>query len=141
MEELPDRIGINPRAMAGKPVTRGTGITVDSILELLAAGMRPEEMAGNYKISIEDARAAMLYAAKVLGRERELIDPETIRLFKYSKSFRNFETPHSRIPSTMEWQVLVRALEEGGKPQSPTPRARGRVKSRSRPRCGGVRGA
>ena len=63
MEELPDRIGINPRAMAGKPVTRGTGITVDSILELLAAGMRPEEIAGSYKISIEDARAAMLYAA------------------------------------------------------------------------------
>jgi len=42
LEELLSRITINPRVMAGKPVIRGTRITVDLVLELLAAGMKPE---------------------------------------------------------------------------------------------------
>jgi len=49
---------------------------VDLILELLAAGMEPEEIAEDYKISVEDVRAALLYAARVLGREEVLIAPE-----------------------------------------------------------------
>ncbi len=77
MEELLNRITINPRVMAGKPVIRGTRITVDLILELLAAGMKPEEIAEDYKITIEDVRAALLYAAKILGREEILIASET----------------------------------------------------------------
>ena len=76
MEDLLDRIVVNPRVMAGKPVIRGTRITVDLILELLAAGMEPEEIAEDYKISVEDVRAALLYAARVLGREEVLIAPE-----------------------------------------------------------------
>ncbi|MCD6155192.1 MAG: DUF433 domain-containing protein [Candidatus Verstraetearchaeota archaeon] len=76
MEELLNRITINPRVMAGKPVIRGTRITVDLILKLLAAGMKPEEIAEDYKITIEDVRAALLYAAKILGREEILIASE-----------------------------------------------------------------
>jgi len=49
--------------MAGKPVIRGTRITVDMILELLASGMKPEEIAEDYGLSLEDIRAALLYAA------------------------------------------------------------------------------
>jgi len=77
LEELLDRITINPRVMAGKPVIRGTRITVDIILELLAMGMMPEEIAEDYKISIEDVRAALLYAAKVLGREEIIVVSKT----------------------------------------------------------------
>ncbi|RLF17494.1 MAG: DUF433 domain-containing protein [Thermoprotei archaeon] len=77
MEKLLDRITINPRVMAGKPVIRGTRITVDLILKLLAAGMKPEEIAEDYRISVEDVRAALLYAAKILGREEILIASET----------------------------------------------------------------
>ena len=69
MKKLLDRITVDPRVMAGKPVIRGTRITVELILELLAAGMKPEEIAEDYKISLEDLRAALLYAIKVLGRE------------------------------------------------------------------------
>ena len=76
MEELLNRITINPRVMAGKPVIRGTRITVDLILKLLAAGMKPEEIAEDYKITIEDVRAALLYAAKILGREEILFASE-----------------------------------------------------------------
>ena len=71
--ELLDRVTVDPRVMAGKPVIRGTRITVDLILELLAAGMKPEEIAEDYKISVEDVRAALLYAAKILGREEIIV--------------------------------------------------------------------
>ena len=73
MEELLKRIDVDPKVMSGKPVIRGTRITVDLILELLASGMTPEEIAEDYKISIEDVRAALLYAAKILGREEIVV--------------------------------------------------------------------
>ena len=77
MEELLDRIVVDPRVMAGKPVIRGTRISVDLILRLLAMGMSPEEIAEDYRISIDDIRAALLYAAKVLGREEIFIATKT----------------------------------------------------------------
>jgi len=73
VEELLKRIVVDPKIMGGKPVIRGTRITVDLILELLASGMTPEEIAEDYRISVEDVRAALLYAAKVLGREEVII--------------------------------------------------------------------
>jgi len=73
VEELLKRIDVDPKVMSGKPVIRGTRITVDLILELLASGMTPEEIAEDYKISIEDVRAALLYAAKILGREEIVV--------------------------------------------------------------------
>jgi uncharacterized protein (DUF433 family) len=74
MEDLLRRIVSDPRVMAGKPVIRGTRITVDLILELLASGMKPEEIAKDYNISLDDVRAALLYAAKVLGREEVIVE-------------------------------------------------------------------
>ncbi len=74
MEELLRRIVSDPRVMAGKPVIRGTRITVDMILELLASGMKPEEIAEDYNISLDDIKAALLYAAKILGREEVIIE-------------------------------------------------------------------
>jgi len=74
VNELLERIVVDPKVMAGKPVIRGTRITVDNILELLAAGMKPEEIAEDYNISLEDVRAALLYAARVLSREEVIIE-------------------------------------------------------------------
>ena len=71
------RIVSDPHVMAGKPVIRGTRITVDMILELLASGMKPEEIAEDYNISLDDIRAALLYAAKILGREEIIIETRT----------------------------------------------------------------
>ena len=73
LDELLHRIVVDPRVMAGKPIIRGTRITVDMILELLASGMSAEEIAEDYRISVEDMRAALLYAARVLGREEVLV--------------------------------------------------------------------
>ena len=63
-----------PRVMAGKPMVMGTRITVGMVLELLAAGAKPEEIAEDYNISLVDIRAALLYAAKVLGREEVIVE-------------------------------------------------------------------
>ncbi len=73
MEELLKRIVVDPQVKAGKPVIRGTRIAVDLVLKLLAAGMSPEEISKDYRISIEDIRTALLYAARVLGREEILV--------------------------------------------------------------------
>ena len=73
MDELLRRIVVDPRIMAGKPVIKGTRITVDMILELLASGISPEEIAEDYEISVEGVRAVLLYAARVLGREEALV--------------------------------------------------------------------
>jgi len=73
MEEPLKRVVVDPKIMGGKPVILGTRITVDLLLELLASGMTPEEIAEDCRISIEDVRAALLYAAKVSGREEVII--------------------------------------------------------------------
>ncbi len=41
---LLERIAIDPKVMVGKPVIRGTRLTVEYVLELLANGMTIEEM-------------------------------------------------------------------------------------------------
>ena len=74
MEHLLKRITVDPRVMGGKPVIRGTRIAVDLILELLASGMKPEEIARDYDISVDDVEAALLYAAKILGREEVIVE-------------------------------------------------------------------
>ncbi len=77
MNGLLKRIVVDPKVMAGKPVIKGTRIAVGMILELLAAGMKPEEIAEDYNISLEDTRAALLYSAKVLGREEVIVEART----------------------------------------------------------------
>ena len=67
VEEHLKRVVIDPRVMAGKPVIRGTRITVELVLELLVAGMKPEEIARDYGITLDDVRAATLYAALDAG--------------------------------------------------------------------------
>ena len=74
VNDLPERIAIDPRVMAGKPIIRDTRIAVDTMLEPLAAGMKPEEIAEDYRLSLEDIRAALLYVARVLGREEVIVE-------------------------------------------------------------------
>jgi uncharacterized protein (DUF433 family) len=70
MSELRERITINPEIRSGKPIFRGTRITVSDVLEYLAGGMSPEEILGDFPdLTIEDIRAALAFAAE---RERRL---------------------------------------------------------------------
>jgi uncharacterized protein (DUF433 family) len=56
--------------MLGKPVIRGTRITVELILRKLGAGMGPEEiMADHPRLTIEDIHAAQTFAADYMADE------------------------------------------------------------------------
>lgn len=60
---LLSRIVVDPEIMLGKPVIRGTRITVEILLEKLAAGVSVEEILADYPtLSREDVMAALACA-------------------------------------------------------------------------------
>jgi uncharacterized protein (DUF433 family) len=69
-EELLERIVINPKVMVGKPIVRGTRITVELVLKLLSQGLSVKEILKDYPhLSKQDISAVLLYAAKVASEE------------------------------------------------------------------------
>ena len=69
-DTLLERIVIDPKIMTGKPVIKGTRIPVELILKLLAQGLKEKEILEDYpSLTKEDIRAALIYAAKLTGRE------------------------------------------------------------------------
>jgi len=63
-----DRIAVDPEVVHGKPRIRGTRVTVQVILELLAAGETFDVLLAEYdELSHEDLLAALEYAASVAG--------------------------------------------------------------------------
>ncbi|MEZ4620175.1 MAG: DUF433 domain-containing protein [Caldilineaceae bacterium] len=66
-EPLLDRITLNPQVMVGKPVIRGTRLTVEYILNLLAHGASIQEVLDEYDgLTVEDIQACFLFATKSL---------------------------------------------------------------------------
>jgi uncharacterized protein (DUF433 family) len=69
-EELLQRIVVNPKIMGGKPIVRGTRITLELLLKLLAQGLSPGDILKDYPhLTRDDISAALLYAAKIAGEE------------------------------------------------------------------------
>jgi len=67
---LADRITMAPDVMQGKPVIRGTRITVDLILRKLAEGASESDVLDAYPhLTIQDIRAALAYAADTVSHE------------------------------------------------------------------------
>jgi uncharacterized protein (DUF433 family) len=70
-----DRIVIDPTIMLGKPVIRGSRITVELILRKLGLGMRPEDVIADHPgLTIEDIHAAQAFAADYLADEELVFD-------------------------------------------------------------------
>ena len=68
-----DRIEINPKIMLGKPVIRGTRITVELILRKLSEGASEKEILDAYpNLKTEDIRAAEKYAADLIAHEETI---------------------------------------------------------------------
>lgn len=64
------RITIDPTILAGKPIIKGTRISVEFILELLANGWAGKEIMENYpQLKKEDIQAALRYATDILKEE------------------------------------------------------------------------
>ena len=70
---LLDRIEINPLVMLGKPVIKGTRITVEIILKKLAQNISFDEILSDYpRLKREDIQAAITYAATALSTDEVL---------------------------------------------------------------------
>ena len=66
-DTLLERITLDPGVMTGKPVIRGTRLTVQFILGLLAHGASEEEILEEYKgLTREDIKACLLFATESL---------------------------------------------------------------------------
>ncbi len=69
-----DRIEVNPAIMQGKPVIRGTRITVELILRKISEGADEAAVLEAYPhLSRADIKAAMAYAADTLAHEETLL--------------------------------------------------------------------
>lgn len=67
-QDLLERIVLNPNVMVGKPVIRGTRLTVEYILNLLAHGATVQEILEEYKgLAQEDIQACLLFATHSLA--------------------------------------------------------------------------
>ncbi len=65
-----ERITIDPEILGGKPLIKGTRISVEFILELYASGATKEKILQNYShLTDEDIHAALLYASRFLKNE------------------------------------------------------------------------
>jgi len=62
------RIEVNPKIMLGKPVIRGTRVTVELILTTLAEGATEADLLAAYPhLAPEDIRAALAFAADAVA--------------------------------------------------------------------------
>jgi uncharacterized protein (DUF433 family) len=65
-----DRIAIDPAVMQGRPVIRGTRITVDLLLRKLSEGATQADLLDAHPhLTAEDIRAALAYAADAVAHE------------------------------------------------------------------------
>ena len=69
--EWGDRIILDPKVLIGKPVVRGTRISVEFVVNLLANGWSEQQIQDNYpNLTTTDIRACLAYATEVLQAEK-----------------------------------------------------------------------
>ena len=73
LEDLSNRIVVDPEVLSGKPVIKGTRIPVYLIIELLANDISENEILDQYPtLKKEDIKAALLYASKCIENEETI---------------------------------------------------------------------
>lgn len=79
---IPQRIITNPNIMVGKPVIRGTRLTVEYILNLLGNGATVADILDEYEgLAEEDIKSCLLFAARLLQETSFIPLPETAAFF------------------------------------------------------------
>jgi len=78
------RIVFDPEILGGKPIIKGTRISVELILELLSSGMSAEEIITEYPhLTKDDVKEAVAYAAKTLKNEDIIFAGKQIKVGKH----------------------------------------------------------
>ena len=68
---LPAQIVLDPKVLSGKSVVRGTRLSVEFIVGLMADGRSGQDFLGNYAgLQREDIRACLAYARDSLASEK-----------------------------------------------------------------------
>jgi uncharacterized protein (DUF433 family) len=66
-----ERIVVDPAVLVGKPVVRGTRLSVELIVDLLAQGWSEADVLASYpKLTVEDIHACLKYASAVMQSEK-----------------------------------------------------------------------
>ncbi len=70
-DEWKERITVDPKVLAGKPVIKGTRISIEFILDLLSNGWTNEKILKNYpQLKKVDITAALKYTTEILTEEK-----------------------------------------------------------------------
>ncbi|HVT49890.1 MAG TPA: DUF433 domain-containing protein [Vicinamibacterales bacterium] len=70
-ESWQDRIVVDPEILVGKPVVRGTRLSVELIVDLLAQGWSETDVLRSYpKLSAPDIQACLKYASALMRSEK-----------------------------------------------------------------------
>ena len=71
-----ERIVVDPKVLVGKPIIKGTRISVEFVIDLLGRGWTVEQILREYDhLSAEDVQACLAYASEVLKSERVYLLP------------------------------------------------------------------
>ena len=71
---MSERITLNPDICNGKPVIRGTRITVQTVLEFLAAGDSVDDVLEEYSgLTREDVQACLDYASRLMANHYSVV--------------------------------------------------------------------
>ena len=66
-----NHITVDHRILTGKPVIKGTRISVELVVDLLAAGWSHPQILDSYRtLKEDDVRACLAYASEILHAER-----------------------------------------------------------------------
>jgi uncharacterized protein (DUF433 family) len=67
MPDLTDRITINSEQCGGRPCIRGMRIRVQDVLDLMAAGLIPEQILEELPdLELDDIKACLQYASRIM---------------------------------------------------------------------------
>jgi uncharacterized protein (DUF433 family) len=65
-----DYITLDSTVLVGKPIIKGTRLSVEFVLDLFAQGWPEEEILRNYRLEREQVRACAAYAQSRLSEEK-----------------------------------------------------------------------
>lgn len=66
-----DHIRVDPQILVGKPFVKGTRISVELVIDLLAAGWTEQQVLDSYPtLKADDVRACLAYASEILHSEK-----------------------------------------------------------------------
>ena len=73
-----DRITVDPAILVGKPIIKGTRISVEFVIDLLGRGWTVDQVLREYDhLKADDIQACLAYASDILKAERVYMLPGT----------------------------------------------------------------